>query len=58
MSKREDQFIAKLVKKNAGTTKPPTKDRAAKYDATLRQRPADQSDETKQFFKEMKRREF
>jgi hypothetical protein len=58
MSKREDQLIAKLVKKNTAITRPATKDRAAPYDSTLRQRPEEQSDESKQFFKEMKRREF
>ena len=59
MSKREDQKLAKLIKKNAakagGTRKP---DRAAQYDDTLRQKPEEPDAETKRFFKDMKRREF
>lgn len=58
MSKREDQRIAKLLKKTAGKIAPPRQDRAAQYDSTLLQKPADQDDATKRFFKEMKRREF
>lgn len=58
MSKREEQKLAALIKKHAGKTVPPRKDREAQYDSTLRQRPADQDDETKKLFKEMKRREF
>jgi hypothetical protein len=58
MSKRDEQKIAKLIKKHAGTTRPPAKDRSAQYDDTLRQKPPAQDEDTTQFFKEMKRREF
>ncbi|MBA3658380.1 MAG: hypothetical protein H0W67_02160 [Gemmatimonadales bacterium] len=58
MSKREDQRIANLVKKNAAKVPPPKADREAQYDTTLRQRPAEQDLETKRLFKEMKKREF
>ncbi|HTS88551.1 MAG TPA: hypothetical protein VMG41_08680 [Gemmatimonadales bacterium] len=58
MSKREDQKLAALIKKHAGKTPPPRKDRGVQYDDTLRQRPAERSDETEKLFKEMKRREF
>ena len=58
MSKRDEQHIAKLIKKHAGTPKAPTKDRSAQYDDTLRQKPPEQDEDTKHFFKEMKRREF
>jgi len=58
MSKREDERIARLAKKNAAKIAPPTQDKSAQYDDTLRQRPAEESAETKRLFKEMKRREF
>jgi hypothetical protein len=58
MSKREEQKLAALIKKHAGKTAPPRKDRGTQYDDTLRQRPQDEDDETKKLFKEMKRREF
>jgi hypothetical protein len=58
MSKREDQRIAKLVKKNTAKLANPKVDRSAQYDDTLRQKPAEQDAETRRFFKEMKRREF
>lgn len=58
MSKREDQRIAALAKKNAAKIKPPTQDQAAKYDATLRNKAKDEDAETRRLFKEMKRREF
>jgi hypothetical protein len=58
MSKREDQRIAKLLKKTAGKIAPPRQDRSAQYDSTLLQKPVEQDDATKRFFKEMKRREF
>ena len=58
MTKREDQRIAKLVKKNTAKLANPKVDRAAQYDDTLRQKPAETDAETKRFFKEMKRREF
>ncbi len=58
MSKREDQRIAALAKKNAAKVKPPTADHSSQFDSTLRHRPPEQSNETKRLFKEMKRREF
>lgn len=58
MTKADDKRIAALAKKNAARIKPPKEDQAARFDPTLRQRPAEQSAETKRLFKEMKRREF
>jgi len=58
MSKREDARIARLAKKNAEKVVPPKRDRAGKFDSTLRQRPTDEETETQRMFKEMKRREF
>jgi hypothetical protein len=58
MSKREEQQLAKLLKKTAGKISPPRQDKAAQYDSTLRQAAPEQDDEHKRFFKEMKRREF
>lgn len=60
MSKREDQRIAALAKKNAAKVKPPTAEQSKNFDSTLRHRPAEseETDETKRLFNEMKRREF
>ena len=58
MSKREDQRIAALAKKNAAKVKPPTADQSVQFDPTLRHRPSEEGAETKRLFKEMKRREF
>ena len=58
MSKREDQRIAALAKKNAEKVIPPRRHRAAQFDSTLRQKPEDEEAETKRLFKDMKRREF
>jgi len=58
MTKQDDQRIAALAKKNAAKIKPPTQERAAKFDDTLRQPPEEEDAETKRLFKEMKRREF
>ena len=58
MSKREDQRIANLAKKNAAKVAPPKRDREAQYDSTLRQRPPEEDADTRRLFKEMKRREF
>lgn len=58
MSKREDQRIANLAKKNAAKVAPPKGDKAAQFDPTLRQRPAEEDPETRRLFKEMKKREF
>jgi hypothetical protein len=58
MTRRDDQRIAALAKKNAAKVKPPRQEQAADFDATLRQRAPEQDSETKRLFKEMKRREF
>ncbi|HLB53523.1 MAG TPA: hypothetical protein VJK71_00270 [Gemmatimonadales bacterium] len=58
MSKREEQKLAKLIKKNAAKISGKRPDRAAQYDDTLRRKPPEADDETKRFFKDMKRREF
>jgi len=58
MSKREDQRLAALAKKNAEKVARPKGDRAVQFDPTLRQRPNEEDHETKRLFKEMKRREF
>ncbi len=58
MSKREDQRIAALAKKNAEKVVLPKADRAAKFDSTLRQKPTEEDAETRRLFKDMKRREF
>jgi hypothetical protein len=58
MTRREDQRIAALAKKNAAKIKPPRQDQASDFDATLRQRAPEEDAETRRLFKEMKRREF
>ncbi|MEO8030162.1 MAG: hypothetical protein ABJC74_06325 [Gemmatimonadota bacterium] len=58
MSRKDDQRIANLAKKNAAKEVPPRQERAATFDDTLRQRPAEESAETQRLFKEMKKREF
>lgn len=58
MSKREEQRLAALAKKNAAKVKPPKQDQAAQFDETLRHRPPEEEVETKRLFKDMKRREF
>jgi hypothetical protein len=58
MTRREDQRIAALAKKNAAKVKPPRQEQASDFDPTLRQRAAEEDPETRRLFKEMKRREF
>jgi hypothetical protein len=58
MSKREDQRLAALAEKNAEKVVPPKRDRATQFDSTLRQKPQEEEAETRQLFKDMKRREF
>jgi allophanate hydrolase subunit 2 len=58
MSKREDQRIAALAKKNAEKVVQPKADRAVQFDPTLRQRASEEDSETRRLFKEMKKREF
>ena len=57
MSKREEQRLAALIKKNAAKVSNKKID-PAQYDSTLRQRSAEEDPETRRFFKEMKKREF
>lgn len=58
MSKRDEQRMAKLVKKHAGAPKSRKIDKSAQYDETLRGRPPEQDPETKRLFKEMRERDF
>jgi hypothetical protein len=58
MSKREEQRLAALVRKNTAKASAKKADRAAQYDSTLRSKPEEQDPETRRFFKEMKKREF
>jgi allophanate hydrolase subunit 2 len=58
MSKREDQRLAALAKKNAAKVASPKPDRAVQFDSTLRQRAQEEDPETKRLFKDMKKREF
>lgn len=58
MSKREDQRIAALAKKNAEKVAPPKRDRASQFDPTLRKKSVEDEVETERLFKDMKRREF
>ncbi len=58
MSKREDQRLAALAKKNAAKVVTPKGDKSVRFDATLRQRPDEEDPETQRLFKEMKKREF
>ena len=58
MSKREEQRLAMLVKKNTAKVSNKKTDRAVQYDSTLRPRSPEEDPETRRFFKEMKKREF
>ncbi len=58
MSKRDDQRIAALARKNAAKAQRPKPQSPAKYDDTLRIRPDEQDPDTVRFFKDMKKREF
>jgi hypothetical protein len=58
MPKREDDQLAKLIRKNVAKLKPPKEDQSVKFDPTLRQRSRDEDPETRRLFKEMKKREF
>jgi hypothetical protein len=58
MTRRDDQRIANLAKKNAAKVKPPRQEQASDFDPTLRQRAPEEDGETRRLFKEMKRREF
>ncbi|MGH7530491.1 MAG: hypothetical protein ACREMN_08940 [Gemmatimonadales bacterium] len=57
MSKREDERLAKLIKKNiAQAAKKKVKPR--RYDSTLPPETTEDDIERREFFKEMKKREF
>lgn len=58
MSRRDDQRIANLAKKNASKVVPPKDEKAPQFDPTLRIRGEEADAETKRNFKEMKKREF
>jgi hypothetical protein len=58
MSKREEQRIAKLIRKHGTRAAPQGVDRSAQYDDTLRGRPPDEDPKTRRLFREMRRREF
>ena len=58
MTRRDDQRIANLAKKNAARVKPPRQEQASDFDPTLRKRAPEEDAETRRLFKEMKRREF
>lgn len=58
MSKSEDEKLAKLIRKNVAKVEKAKPKARKRYDPTL---PADSSDddiERREFFKEMKKREF
>ncbi len=58
MSKREDERLAALAKKNAARIVQPKGDKSVQFDPTLRQRHTEEDPETRRLFKEMKKREF
>lgn len=57
MNKREEQRLAKLAEKNAARVIKPREERAKKYDATLQKKP-DEDPELRDFFTDMRKREF
>jgi hypothetical protein len=57
MSKREDERLAALARKNAEKIAKPKGDKASRYDSTLRRKPEEDKD-LRSFFDEMKKREF
>ena len=58
MTRRDDQRIAALAKKNAAKIKPPRTGAGGGFRSDAQARTPDQESETKRLFKEMKRREF
>ena len=60
MSKREDERLAALARKNAAEEAKPKAEKALKYDDTLRRKPPEAEDdkELRAFFNDMKKREF
>ena len=58
MTKKDDQRIAALAKKNAARELKPKGAPTPKYDETLKHAGEEEDNERKRFFKDMKRREF
>ena len=57
MSKRDDERLARLARKNAEREVKPKDEKSARYDSTLRRKP-DEDKDLRSFFDEMKKREF
>lgn len=57
MSKTEDERMAKLIRKNVAKAQK-AKPKAKRYDPTLPPETSDSDIERREFFKEMKKREF
>jgi len=57
MSKTEDERLAKLIRKNVAKAAK-AKPKARRYDTTLPPETSDDDIERREFFKEMKKREF
>ena len=58
MSKSEEQRLAKLVRKTAAKAAAKKQKSARRYDATLPPEPTDEDIERRDFFSEMKKRDF
>ncbi|MGE5144534.1 MAG: hypothetical protein ACM3OA_13970 [Acidobacteriota bacterium] len=58
MSKSEDERLAKLVRKNVAKAEAAKKKVQRNYDSTLRSETTDADLERRDFFSEMKKREF
>ena len=60
MCKLVDERLAALARKNAAKEAKPKVEKAVKYDDTLRRKPPEAEDEKelREFFNEMKKREF
>jgi hypothetical protein len=58
MSKTEDERLAKLIRKNVAKASAAKKKVQQKYDPTLKSETTDDDIERRDFFSEMKKREF
>lgn len=58
MAKRDEQRMAKLIRKIGPKAAPKDVDRSRQYDSTLKIRSQEPDRDTLEFFKDMKRREF
>jgi len=58
MSKTEDERLAKLIKKNIAKAEKQKPKARKRYDPTLPPAPTDEDIERRDFFSEMKKREF